>query len=222
MRAGLVMRDATRRERLRQRVVIPVSRDGQSVYLMGRALRDHAQIPKFLGLDDTGPGGAFKQAMRFGVETPHARTVWVEGCFDALALAQWGVDTVYRVVALLGTAHQQVLARLALPPTRDIGAAPDLIVLDQDMAGKRAALALRQTLVAAGRPAEIVIDMARHAWLQSQPGADSADAIHVERELDAQILDGDHRVVNWRPHGDSPGKLMARGEAGRALAMRLF
>lgn len=83
----------TTREFFRQRIVIPEFRDGQAIYLVGRATEKY-QRAKYLTLP-----GASKP--RYGVESIRgAREVFlVEGPFDLLTLLQWG----YPTVALMGS-----------------------------------------------------------------------------------------------------------------------
>lgn len=209
-RVGLLGDGARRSERLRERAIFPVLDADRPVYLMGRALVADAHRPKFLGLAD---GSAYKRPMQHGDLSQGV--LWVEGCFDVAALVQWRVPERRAVVGLLGTAHLQALS---LVDGLDAPAsAPDLIALDQDFAGKTAALKLHETLAKRGRRARIVFDIERHARLAESFTGTSA-ARDAELALDHEILKRcDVCEVRWGGEADSPGKLMQLGERGREL-----
>ena len=219
-RAGLLLPNAQRQEHFSQRITFPVmDADGDVVYLMGRAMHDD-QMPKYLGLAE---GTAYKRPMCFG--PIQQRAVIVEGCFDVAALKQWGVDVQLGIIGLLGTAHEQLLARvpsLAAQPHHSVS--PDLIVLDQDWAGKLNALKVVTALNKRGRQAHIVFDVDRHEALTRQTRFDTPEQQHkIDEEigLGRDILDkGMACIVHWSNAGDSPGKLLQLGARGQDLFMQ--
>jgi DNA primase len=79
-------------EHLAGRIVVPELRQGQALFLIGRATR-RGQAPKYLGLPIPKP--------LYGLEAIQDRAeAWLtEGVFDWLTLLSWG----YPAVALLGT-----------------------------------------------------------------------------------------------------------------------
>jgi DNA primase len=213
-RAGLLRPSARRQEHLSQRVTFPVlDTCSDVVYLMGRAIHNDQQ-PKYLGLAE---GTAYKRPMCFG-SVKH-RAIFVEGCFDVAALKQWRVDERIGIVGLLGTAHEQLLAQVALPPQHD--GLPDWVALDQDWAGKLNALKVVAALNKRRRQARIVFDLDRHEALIRQTRFDSPEQrskIEQEIALGRDILDkGLARVVHWANAGDSPGKLLRHGLRGQDL-----
>lgn len=110
------------REFLGGRIVIPESRDGQSIWLIGRALHCASDAPKYLGL----PG---RKPLLGWDEARHEHEVYVvEGPFDWLTLRQWGLSA----VALLGT-HASPEALRALARFERA-----YLVLDNDAAGRAA------------------------------------------------------------------------------------
>lgn len=126
-RAGLLRPDG--RELLAGRLVLPEVRDGQVVWLVGRAL-DAATEPRYLGLPGRKP--------LLGWDSAHdSPTVIVtEGPFDLLTLRQWG----YPALALVGT-HARPEATTRLARFQRVYAA-----LDADAAGQAATRALGEAL----------------------------------------------------------------------------
>lgn len=115
-------------EYFRERLLIPEIRDGQVVYLVGRATTKRQQA-KYIGLP-----GAPKPL--YGWESAqHAKTIFlVEGPFDWLTLVNWG----YAARGLLG-------AHLKREHERELEHAPHLgLVLDNDAEGERAAQTLAE------------------------------------------------------------------------------
>lgn len=128
VRAGLLTADG--REFLRGRVVVPELRDGAPLWAVGRALDADAAGLKYLGL----PGR--KPLLGLGAAAGAPEVCLVEGPFDALALAAWGVPA----VALVGThVRGDVLAELA-------GFERVYLVLDADGPGHKATAVLRRAL----------------------------------------------------------------------------
>lgn len=115
-------------EYFRERLLIPEIRDGQVVYLVGRATTKHQQA-KYIGLP-----GAPKPL--YGLESArNAQTVFlVEGPFDWLTLVNWG----YAARGLLG-AHLKREHERELEHSQHIG-----LVLDNDDEGERAAQTLAE------------------------------------------------------------------------------
>lgn len=115
-------------EYFRERIVIPELRDGQAIYLVGRAT-NKKQLAKYIGLP-----GAPKPL--YGWSSAHLAThvFLVEGPFDWLTLVNWG----YAARGLLG-------AYLKREHEREFeGVERIYLVLDNDAEGNRAA----QTLAA--------------------------------------------------------------------------
>lgn len=132
-----------RAELMQNRIVFPIcNAAGEIAFLIGRATGAR-QPPKYLGLPD---GLVHKLPMCVG--RPTLGVIVVEGPFDLAALAQWGVDQHYLIIALLGTAHTRALEIICkLRPERV------LLALDQDLAGTRAARELQDALAASSIPA---------------------------------------------------------------------
>ena len=194
------------REWLRERIVFPIfDPHGDPAFLMGRAI--HAgQFPKYLGLIS---GAARKQPMVLG--TPRQGVIVVEGPIDAAALLQWGLATTHRIVALLGTAHHAALTMLG---QNAASALPVVIALDQDAAGKAAALRLAVALRERGISAQVLVDRDRHRRIRTLAKQGDAHAQHecglVKALIDAGVIHG----VHWGDAKD-PGELLMHGEAGR-------
>lgn len=113
-------------EYFRERLLIPEIRNGQAVYLVGRATTKQ-QRAKYIGLP-----GAPKPL--YGLEAAQdAQTVFlVEGPFDWLTLVHWG----YAARGLLG-AHLKLEQERELAHAERIG-----LILDNDTEGARAAQTL--------------------------------------------------------------------------------
>jgi DNA primase len=128
---GLLTRSG--REFLRGRVVVPEVRDGRPVWLVGRALdAAGAARAKYLGLPGRKPLLGWEAALAAGAP----EVCLVEGPFDALVLAAWGVPA----LALVGT-HARAEALRELERFERI-----YVVLDADAAGREGTAALRAAL----------------------------------------------------------------------------
>ncbi len=136
-RTGLPIADARRvglldrqdREHLRGRLIIPELRDGQPVWLIGRAVGSDGGR-RYLGLPGRKPLLGWEAAVG-------APLVFVtEGPFDWLVLRQWG----YPALALVGAhARPDLLRSLKQFPCL-------ALVLDNDAAGQAGATTLEQVL----------------------------------------------------------------------------
>jgi DNA primase len=154
-RVGLLT--PTGREFLRGRVVVPEVRDGRPVWLVGRALDDDAaRRAKYLGLPGRKPLLGWEAALAGGAP----EVCLVEGPFDALVLATWGVPA----LALVGThARAEILRELERFERV-------YLVLDADAAGREGAAVLRAALgpravpvsLAGIRVVKDVADLAAH------------------------------------------------------------
>lgn len=117
-------------EHLSHRLIIPVMRGWETVYLIGRATRPE-QRPKYLGL-------ALPKEPLIGKNRP-ARSqgiIVVEGPFDLLLLHEWGYGRHFELLALLGTQFKQRWLSHVGPDDRL------LVATDQDDAGEAAAVEL--------------------------------------------------------------------------------
>jgi DNA primase len=95
---GLIRPGGRGREHLRGRVTFPLTRDEQTVFLVGRALSDGH--PKYLGLPISKPlyyDGTLPQTLE------RDRAIVVEGPLDVLTLWQWGYQRDYSLIGLVGT-----------------------------------------------------------------------------------------------------------------------
>ncbi len=117
-------------EHLSRRIIVPVMRGWETVYLIGRATRP-AQKPKYLGL-------ALPKEPLIGKARPrHSRGILVvEGPFDLLLLHEWGYGRQYELLALLGTQFKQRWLSHVGPRDRL------LVATDQDDAGDATAAEL--------------------------------------------------------------------------------
>ena len=128
-RCGLL--DAEGHDRMIGRIIIPEVRQGEPVWLVGRALDPDVSKPKYLGL----PGR--KPLLGWDLASTDLRGVYlVEGPLDMLALRQWGVPA----LALCGT---RVLPESVSLLTRW---GRVYTVLDADAAGQEATAHLVQAL----------------------------------------------------------------------------
>jgi DNA primase len=133
LRAGLLTRGGS--EFLAGRIVVPdLDRDGQPVWLIGRTLHEPPteDVPVHLGLPVPKP--------LLGVDVAETRKsptiIVVEGTFDYLTVRMWG----YPTVATLGTHLRPDLVHALARFNRQF------LVLDNDEAGMKSALALQQQL----------------------------------------------------------------------------
>jgi DNA primase len=137
VRAGLLYRDG--RERLAGRIVVPELRGGAPLWLVGRTIDARDDAPKYLGLPGPKPLLGWEGAL--GAET----AVVVEGVFDLLVLAMWGLPA----VALVGT-HLSASGLDELRRLRHL-----YVALDADAAGTAAAAALVARLGATATPVRL-------------------------------------------------------------------
>lgn len=129
IRAGLVGRDG--QEFLAERVVVPEIRQGQPIWLVGRALDSARDAPKYLGL----PGR--KPLLGWEMVADRSHAILVEGVFDWLTLVQWG----FPALALVGTrVRPEVLRAL------DSRFGRLYLALDADPAGHEATDEIVRTL----------------------------------------------------------------------------
>lgn len=108
------------RDLLERRIVFPALVSGQARFLVGRAF-DPGQEPKYFNQKRAEAPLYNQDAL-----VPGANVVVTEGPVDALSLTAWGL----RTVALLGTLHRGVVARLKR-------AGSLLCCLDADPAGRQ-------------------------------------------------------------------------------------
>lgn len=128
VRIGLLTRLG--REFFAGRVVVPETRRGQPIWLIGRALDGAANVPKYLALPGRKPLLGWETAMR------EPRVILAEGVFDLLALRQWRLPG----LALMGTGvHADALQ--ALRRFQRV-----YLALDHDPAGQAATSELVQVL----------------------------------------------------------------------------
>lgn len=127
IRVGLLDRNG--HERLAGRVIVPELRNGQAIWLIGRAASPDARR-RYLAL--TGP----KPLLGWHGVTNSAAVFLTEGPFDWLVLRQWG----YPALALVGT-HVRPELLCSLERFAYI-----TLVLDNDRAGQAATLELQQVL----------------------------------------------------------------------------
>lgn len=122
-------------EYFRERIVIPEIRNGQAVYLVGRATMKR-QRAKYIGLP-----GAPKPL--YGLESAHGTTTVfvVEGPFDWLTLVNWGYAARGLLGAFLKREHEREFENVKRI----------FLVLDNDAEGKRAAQTLAEKFGARAR-----------------------------------------------------------------------
>jgi hypothetical protein len=176
-RVGLL--DGWGHERLRERLVMPAFRGGRCIWMIGRLLREgaeesndvqdaldganvagrRARSPRYLGLALPKPLIGFdlvpafgEQGVQGGAQDGVRRGVLVvEGIFDLLTVRAWRLSMA--CVALVGThlRRDQLQDLLALAC-----GGPIWLGLDADEAGEQAAERLRDQLVKAGCPGDVV------------------------------------------------------------------
>ncbi len=128
LRVGLLRRSGC--EFIAGRVVVPVIREGQPIWLVGRTLDSQPAVPKYLGLPGRKPLLGWEAAK-------DSREVFVvEGVFDWLTLLHWG----YPSVALIGTHARPEVVEMLTAFERVY------ITLDSDEAGQAAAETLAQVM----------------------------------------------------------------------------
>lgn len=192
-----------RGELLADRLILPVlDQHNAPVWLIGRATQDRQQ-PKYLGLPD---GLTRKQPMVTGVAK--RGILLVEGAIDFAALVQWGMTNEWLCVGLLGTAHGKVIEQLARQHSR----AQVTLALDQDAAGKDAALKAALALRELGLQPIIVVDADRHA--RQRASANAAREVAVVEQMQQHDL---VRWVHWHATAKDCGDLLMQGNAGEAM-----
>ena len=147
LRSGLVVeRDGRTMDRFRNRLMIPICRDGGSVVAFGgRALGD-GQQPKYLNSPET-PLYA-KGRTLYGLHLTRQAirrlgyAVMVEGYFDLAQVVQAGVEPVVATCGTALTAQQARLLRRFAPKV--------IVSFDPDAAGQNAAVRSGELLVAEG------------------------------------------------------------------------
>ena len=137
-------------EKLAGYVILPVLDGDDTVFMQGRSpetnpAQEHDSLPE---------GQAHKLPMAMG--NPRLGSIVAEGSFDFATPIEWGLDTDYGVVGLLGTGHN-----LALSLRAEWLVSPVVLGLDQDCAGKRVALLMQEQLTAQGKQALIPVDLDR-------------------------------------------------------------
>ncbi|NJM39256.1 MAG: toprim domain-containing protein [Anaerolineae bacterium] len=184
---GLLTPDG-RSEFLHHRVIFPlIDAQGQSVFMIGRTLNPNIE-PKYLNLPNTAL--LSRRPMTLGKAIKGC--IVVEGPLDAAALYQWGLHREYLIVALLGTGHTALMPILAAANiTANI-----YIVLDQDNAGKQAALQLAEALTQQGLTCYALVDRDRYAC-----------AIQITKQIYAAPLGSclspiQRRIVDMQSHVD--------------------
>lgn len=163
-------------ERFAGYITLPVLDGEDTVYIQARApskqtRQKHESLPERL---------AHKQPMVLG--QPVRGTLLTEGAFDFATLIEWQLHHAFRCAGLLGTAYRMVLDLLA-----DKLQSPVILTLDQDNAGKRAALAIAQQLAERSRlTARIPVDMDRVALAEAQIAQLSSVGITLNDEVTRQ------------------------------------
>lgn len=192
-----------RGELLANRLIFPVlDLHDAPVWLIGRATQDRQQ-PKYLGLPD---GLTHKRPMTSGVAK--RGVLIVEGAIDFATLVQWGMPSDWLCIGLLGTAHGKVTESLAAQHTQ----ARVRLVLDQDTAGKDAALKAALALREHGLQPSIVVDADRHAQ--------QCTSTNVSREIALVEQLQQHSLVHWVHWcgmAKDCGDLLMQGQVGEAM-----
>ncbi len=202
-------------EAMVQRLIFPVlDRNGAPVWMLGRATHD-GQQPKYLGLPD---GLTRKRPMVAG--HPKRGIMLIEGAVDFAALLQWGMPQAWLCVGLLGTAHSAVIEQLAQHHPH----AQVVLLLDQDAAGKDAALKASLALRERGLQPLIVVDADRHAqqqtFLAANPRLQNTALTSVSREVflvEQMQQHGLVRWVHWSGEAKDCGDLLMQAETGEAM-----
>jgi DNA primase len=127
VKAGLAFRvpgAGAYRDKLRDRIIFPVQKDGVAIFLSGRATLK-GQEPKYLHQSGR------EAPLYLGGNVNREQVLVTEGALDALSLSAWG----YKAVALQGGMRASAVD--ALRTVRSL-----VGVFDADAAGRKAALAL--------------------------------------------------------------------------------
>ena len=167
MYVGLL--DRSGHERLAGRVIVPELRNGQAIWLIGRAIAPDARR-RYLAL--SGP----KPLLGWHAATGSAEVFLTEGPFDWLVLRQWG----YPALALVGTHVRSELLR-SLERFAHIA-----LVLDNDQAGQAATLELQQVLSPRADHIALPTGVKDVAELALQRGGQAAFARAVQQALPAR------------------------------------
>jgi DNA primase len=156
-------------EHLSRRIVIPVMRGWETVYLIGRATGE-SQNPKYLGL-------ALPKEPLTGKGRPQRSRgiLVVEGPFDLLLLHEWGYGRQFELLALLGTQFKRRWLSHIGPRDRL------LLATDQDEAGETTAAELADLF-----PGQTV----RLRWPEEYEDVGDLARSPEGREIWARALDG--------------------------------
>ena len=163
------------RDKMRDRVIFPVEKEGQAIFLSGRATLP-GQEPKYLHQRG-------REAPLYGVESVNRERVFVtEGALDALSLAAWG----YPAVALQGGMRAS-----AINPLRTVR---DLIgVFDADAAGMKSALAMAMAFAN--------VDKVRLRFVVLPRGMDPNDVYRThDQAIFERLVAGATDIVNYVIH----------------------
>jgi len=120
LRTGLIHRGGD--EVMAGRIVVPETRGHRTIWLVGRAIDEEDDGPKYLGLPGT------RRLLGWDRASQERTVCIVEGAFDWLTLQQWGVPS----LALLGT-HVRPATLEALRRFDRV-----YLTLDSDAAGREA------------------------------------------------------------------------------------
>ena len=209
-------------EFLRERIIFPVLSDGgEPIFLIGRATKVWQADTKYLNMANS--EYVVRKPMLWG--QAHQGAIVVEGPMDAAALLQWGLDQEFLIVCLLGVGFDAVMSLL----TAACLGKPVFLALDQDNAGKRAALKHAAVLNARGLSCSVMVDRDRYDAarktvrdLSSTPSAKLTDAQLDEMQSAQQHLPlvkellklGIVKGVNWGGAKDH-AEMLPLEEAGQ-------
>ncbi|RPI49475.1 MAG: toprim domain-containing protein, partial [Chloroflexi bacterium] len=156
-------------EHLNRRIIVPVMRGWETVYLIGRATRED-QNPKYLGL-------ALPKEPLTGKGRPRRSRgiLVVEGPFDLLLLHEWGYWRRFELLALLGTQFKRQWLSHVGPDERL------LIATDQDDAGEATAAELAGLF-----PGQTI----RVRWPEEYEDVGDLARVPEGREIWARALEG--------------------------------
>lgn len=208
------------KEMLRRRITFPVWRGNDAVYIIGRATQPWQADVKYLGLNDD---IVTKQPMIAGVA--HRGSIIVEGAVDFALLLQWGLDSDYLLIGLLGTAFEVALAQV-ISQMSPIA----YICTDQDWVGKQTALKLAAALKKRGIQPIVFVDADRNQsvgeWVArtqqksklSEQERNKLPKGQAEmRAVQALIQQDCVQWVHWGNRAKDPGDLGTRGEEGKQV-----
>ena len=202
------------------RIILPVWRGDDVIYLIGRATQPWQADVKYLGLNND---VVTKQPMVAGIA--RRGSIFVEGAVDFALMLQWGLDRDYLLVGLLGTAFEFVIEQLIskMSPAA-------VICTDQDWPGKQTALKLATALRERGIQPYVLMDADRHqqvlAWVArtekktrlSDPQREKLPKGRAEIKTVQSLMEQRFiQWVHWENKAKDPGDLGALGEHGRLL-----